>query len=149
MKFTKRLAIIGFEINPSDLYISNKAIDGSQMKLWFNIYNCKLIRHKRKANDRMIKCICQEYESIFEDGSGKMEVSWGTVYEYLLITLDYTAHGKVSITIFSYIEDIITAFDKADPKGKGKKSSAATNTIFAVNKYCKKLISKKLWISTI
>ena len=65
LKFTKSLKIIGFEINPSDLYISNKAIDWSQMKICFHVYNCKLIRHKRKANDRMIKCICQEYESIF------------------------------------------------------------------------------------
>ena len=78
----------------------------------------------------MIKWIRQEYESIFEDGSGKMEVSWGKVYEYLVNNLYYTARGKVSITIFSYIEDILTVFDKADPKGKGTKSSATTNNIF-------------------
>ena len=51
----------------------------------------------------MIKWLQQEYESIFEDGSGKMSVRRGKVHEYLGITLDYTVHGQVRITMFSYI----------------------------------------------
>ena len=33
--------------------------------------------------------------------------------------LDYIVFGQVRITVFSYIEDILTAFYKEDPKGKG------------------------------
>ena len=54
------------------------------------------------------------------------------VHEYLGMTLDYTVFGQVNIPMLSYIEEIITAFDKAYPKGKGSKSSAATNNIFVV-----------------
>ena len=48
------------------------------------------------------------------------------------------------ITMFSYIENILTAFDKADPKGKGAKSIAAPNNIFVVKEDCKKLDQVKV-----
>ena len=63
----------------------------------------------------MIGWLCQEYEIIFENGSGKMSVSRENIYEYLGMTLDYTVHGQVSTTIISYIEDILAAFDKVEP----------------------------------
>ena len=45
--------------------------------------------------------------------------------------------------MLSYIEEIITPFDKADSKGKGMKSSAALNNLFVVNEYCKKMDQEK------
>ena len=53
--------------------------------------------------------------------------------------LDYTVCGQVRITMLSYIEEIITTFDNVDQKGKGKKSIAASNNLFVINKDCKKL----------
>ena len=73
-----------------------------------------------------------------------MSVSQGKVHEYLGMTLDYTVRAQVIITMFSYIEYILTAFNKADPKGKGTKSSTAPNNIFVVNKDCKKLDQEKV-----
>ena len=55
------------------------------------------------------------------------------------MTLYYTVFGQVRITVLSYIEEIITTFNNSDPKGKGKKSSAAPNNLFVLNKDCKKL----------
>ena len=46
--------------------------------------------------------------------------------------------------MFSYIEDILTAFDKEYPKGNGTKSSTTPNNIFVVNKDCKKLDQEKV-----
>ena len=43
------------------------------------------------------------------------------------MTLDYTIRGQVIITMTSYIEDILVAFDKTDPKGDGTKSSTSPN----------------------
>ena len=37
----------------------------------------------------MIKWFRQEYDTIFEDRSGKMSVSRGKVHEYLGMTLEY------------------------------------------------------------
>jgi hypothetical protein len=61
-----------------------------------------------------------------------MTVSRGNIHKYLGLTLDYTVRGQVKITMFNYVDEIITAFDKAEPKGGGTKSSAAPDSIFKV-----------------
>jgi hypothetical protein len=81
----------------------------------------------------MIDWLWQQYESIFEDGSGQMTVSRGRVHKYLGMTLDYTAHSQVNILMFDYVDEIINSFDKAEPKGGGTKSSAAPDDLLKVN----------------
>ena len=46
--------------------------------------------------------------------------------------------------MLSYIEEIITASDKEDPKGKATKSSASPNNLSVVNKDYKKLYQEKV-----
>jgi hypothetical protein len=60
----------------------------------------------------MIEWLRLNYESIFEDGSGKMKVSRGKIHEYLGMTLDFTQPGVVRVTMFKYIDEIITTFLK-------------------------------------
>ncbi len=138
-KFTKSLTDIGFEMNPYDPCVANKMIDGEQMTICFHVDDCKLSHRNKKTNDRMIEWLHQEYESIFEDGSGEMSVSRGKVHKYLGMTLDYTVRGQVKITMFDYIDEILTAFDKAEPKGGGTKSSAASENLFRVDEDREKL----------
>ena len=64
-KFAKSLTSIGFEINPYNPFVANKVIDVSQMTICFHVDYCKLSHRESKANDRMIKWLCQKYESIF------------------------------------------------------------------------------------
>ena len=89
--------------------------------------------------DRMIDYHRKEYESIFEDGSGKMNVKRGKVHEYLRTTIDYCEPGKAKVTMLNFVEEILTAFAKADPKSTGTKSSAAPENLFVVNEECEKL----------
>jgi hypothetical protein len=42
-----------------------------------------------------------------------MTVSRGKMHKYLGMTLDNTVHGQVKITMFGYVDEILTAFDKA------------------------------------
>jgi hypothetical protein len=91
----------------------------------------------------MIDWLRQEYESIFEDGSGTMTVSRGRVHKYLGITLDDTIRGRVNISMFNYVDEIFDAFDKAEPKEGGTKSSAAPDNLFKVNKDHEKLLPDK------
>jgi hypothetical protein len=42
--------------------------------------------------------------------------------------------------MFDYVDEIINAFDKAEPKGGGTKSSAAPDDLFKVNEDREKLI---------
>jgi Reverse transcriptase (RNA-dependent DNA polymerase) len=138
-KFSKSLISYGFEFNPYDPCVANKMIDGSQMTICFHVDDCKLSHVNPKVMDDMIAWLKQEYESIFEDGSGQMVVSRGKTHKYLGMTLDYTTTGQVKITMFDYVQEILTAFDEADPKATGLKTSAAPENLFKINENSPKL----------
>jgi len=143
-KFVKSLTDIGFEINPYDPCVANKMIDRKQMTICWHVDDLKASHVKIKVMDRMIKYLRQEYESIFEDGSGRMVVSRGKIHKYLGMTLDYSVRGQVKISMFEYIDEILTAFDKAEPKGGGTKSSAAPDNLFTINEDCEKISQEKV-----
>jgi len=142
--FVKSLTKIGFVLNPYDPCVANKLIGGRQMTICFHVDDCKLSHVNPAENDRMIDHLGKEYESIFEDGSGKMAVSRGKVHTYLGMKLDYTVRGQVKITMFDYIEEILTAFNKTEPKGTGTKSSAAPVNLFTVDEDREKLTPGKV-----
>jgi hypothetical protein len=72
-----------------------------------------------------------------------MAVIRGKIYNYIGMNLDYTVRGQVKITMFDYAYEILTAFDKAEPKGGGTKTSAAPGSIFKVDDNCEKLKQEK------
>ena len=80
-------------------------IDGQKITICYPINDFKFSHHRSKVNDRMIKWLRQEYESILEDGLGKMTVSRGKVHKYLGMTLDYTVSGKVQITMIYLLDE--------------------------------------------
>jgi hypothetical protein len=142
-RFCKTLTDIGFELNPYDPCVANKMIDGHQMTITFHVDDCKFSHKRPKTMDKMIHWLRQEYESVFTDSSGKMTVSRGKVHTYLGMTIDYTTRGEVKITMLEFVDEIIAAFDKADPTGGGTKSSVALENLFKVDGYCAKLRPKK------
>jgi hypothetical protein len=142
-KFVKSLMDIDFVINPYDPCIANKMIEGDQRTICFHVYDCKLSHCKTKVMDSMIEYLWKEYESIFKDGSGAMKVSRGEIHKYLGMTLDYTLRGHVEITMFDYIDDILTAVGKAEPKGGGTNRSAAPDSLFKVDENCEKIKQDK------
>jgi hypothetical protein len=72
-----------------------------------------------------------------------MTVSRGKIHKYLCMTLDYTVRGQVKITMFDYVNEILTAFDKAEPKGGGTKTSAAIDSLLKVDESFEKLKQNK------
>jgi hypothetical protein len=143
-KFSKSLTNIGFKFNPYNPCVANKQMSGSQMTICFHVDDCKLSHKSPKYNNRMMKWLRKEYKSIFEDCYGKMAVSRGKVHTYLGMKLDYILRGRVMITMFDYIEEIIVAFDKADPEGGGTETSAAPANLFKVDEDCEKLNATRL-----
>jgi hypothetical protein len=135
--------VIDFIINPYASCVANKIIEGEQMTICFHVDDCKLSHRKKTVMDRIIGYLWQEYESIFEDGSGAMTVSRGKIHKYLGMTLDYSVPGQVKITILDYVDEIIAAFDKAEPKGGGTKTSADPDSLFKVKEDCEKLAQVK------
>jgi hypothetical protein len=59
------------------------------------------------------------------------------------MTLDYSVPGQVKIKMLEYVNEILAAFDKAEPKGGGTKTSAATDCLFKVGEDCDKLTQVK------
>jgi hypothetical protein len=96
-----------------------------------------------KVNDAFIEALRDEYESIFEDGSGKMTVTRGKKHTYLGMQLDYSVPGQVSVSMFGYIQEILDLFDKEAPKCTGTKTSAAPVDLFRVQPECIKLSPAK------
>jgi hypothetical protein len=141
-KFLKSLTNIDF-INPYDPCVANKIIEGEQMTICFHVDDCKLSHRKKTVMDRMIGYLRQEYKSIFEDGSGAMKVSRGKIHKYIGMTLDYSVPGQVKITMLEYVNEILAAFNKAEPKGGGTNTSAAPDSLFKVDEDCKKLAQVK------
>jgi hypothetical protein len=92
--FVKSLTDIDSIINPYDPCVVNKIIEGEKITICFHIDDCKLSHRKKTFMDRMIGYLQQEYESIFEDGSGAMTVSRGKIHNYLGMTLDYSVQEK-------------------------------------------------------
>jgi hypothetical protein len=93
--------------------VANKIIEGDHMTICFHVDDFKLSHRKTKVMDIMTEYLRQEYESIFEDGSGAMLVNRGKIHQYLGMALDYTVRGQVKITMFVYVDQILSAFDKA------------------------------------
>jgi hypothetical protein len=115
-------------------------VRGKQLTICWHVDDLKVSHVMPKVMDRMIKYLVRkEYESIFEDGSGAMEVSRGKTHKYLGMTLDYNVRGQVSVTVFDHLDDILTVFEKIEPNGGGTKTSAAPTNLFTVNEDCEKL----------
>lgn len=145
-KFSKSLIKKGFLFNPYDPCVANKVVDGSQMTICFHVDDCKLSHKSSKSMDDMIDWLKLEYESIFEDGSGKMTVNRGKVHKYLGMTLDFSKKGQVQISMFDYINEILAAYELvalAEPRSLGTKPSAAPPDLFTVNEDSEKLDPQK------
>jgi hypothetical protein len=142
-KFVKSLTDIDFIINLYYPCVSKKIMEGEQMTICFHVDACKLSHRKKTVMDRMIGYLWQEYESIFEDGSGAMTVSRGKIHKYLGMTLDYRVPGQVKITMLDYVDEILYAFHKVELKGGGMKTSAAPDGLFKVDEDCEKLAQAK------
>jgi hypothetical protein len=69
-KFVKSLMNIGFIINTYNPCVANKIIEGKQMTICFHVDDGKLSHRKKKLMDTMIEYLREEYEIIFEDGTG-------------------------------------------------------------------------------
>jgi hypothetical protein len=143
-KFAKSLTDIHFIINPYDPCVANKIIRGKQMTMCWHVDGLKASHIMTKVMDRIIQYLRHEYKSIFKDGSSEMVVSRGKVHKYLGMDLNYTVLGKVKISMFDYIEEILKAFVTAEPKGAGTKSSAAPDNLFMVNEDCIKVSPEKV-----
>ena len=54
-------------------------------------------------------------------------------HNYLGMTLDYTEGGTIKIIMIYYIDEIIAAFDEAEPRGHGINISNVPEVLYKVD----------------
>jgi hypothetical protein len=138
-KFVKTLTRNNFIINPYDPCTANRIVEGKQQTCLWHVDDVKLSHVDTGVQDEFIEVLREEYEQIFEDGSGKMTVSRGKKHTYLGMQLDFSIAGEVSISMFDYLREVLEIYEKEEPKCIGIKSSAAPTNLFRVDEDCPKL----------
>ncbi len=92
-KFTRSLKNQGYVMNSYDPCVWNKMIEKKQITICFHVDDCKVSHKLAQVVDEAIEWLRQDYESIFEDGSGAMVVHQGLVHRYLGMPIDYSMSG--------------------------------------------------------
>ena len=106
-KFVKTIKSTGLQLNPYDTCVANFLVDSKQKKVCFHVDDCKLSHQDIEVDDNFFNTLRDEYESAFEDGSGKMKVIQLKLYEYLGMTLDYSIKFQFKITRMYYSNEIM------------------------------------------
>jgi hypothetical protein len=141
-KFVKSLTKKGFKLNPYNGCVDNKTVNGKQIMICFHVDDCKISHKSIKVVDESIDWLQAEYESIFEDGLGEMNIHKGKVHNYMVRSLDFSHKGQCRVFMYDYLDGILEAFDEAANKnGEGyitvKKrhcvKTAAPDNLFGVN----------------
>jgi hypothetical protein len=139
-------------MNPYDPYVWNRQIHGKQCTICFHIDDCKILHVSGKVLDHIIGWLHRDFESVFEDGSRKLKEHQGKVHTYLGMTLDFSTKYQFKILMVEFVKELIAAWEKAAPKfdnegfkkvhakrGQKKKTSAAPDNLFKINKDSEKL----------
>ncbi len=112
-KFAESLAKNELIMNPYDPCVWNKIINSKQCTICFHVDDCKISHVSVEVLDNIIAWLCEEYENVFTDSSGKMKVARGKVHKYLGMMLDFTVKYVVKATMIEYVNEIIASWDKA------------------------------------
>jgi len=151
-KFTTSLLNDGYKMNPYDACVWNKTIRGKQCTICFHVDDCKISHASKQVVDDVIEWLRKDYESVFEDGSGKMKIHRGKTHTYLGMTLDFSTAKQIRISMTEYVKEIVAAWDKAAPRiddhgfvkvkskrGRKGRSSAAPENLFRIDEDATKL----------
>jgi len=125
----------GFKINEYNQCVANKTINGRLCTVIWHVDDLKISHVDKKVVEDIIGLLNEKFgkESLLTTTRGK-------VLEYLGMTLDYSTEGKVKISMYNYIDKLLTELP-SDMNGAVK--TPAASHLFNVNKDAKKLQEDK------
>ena len=100
--YSTTLVSLGFELNPYDLCVANKIIEGSQCTVAFYVDDNK-ISHK---NPKVVEQVIQEIEKHF----GKLTVSTPNEFDFLGMDIKLRSDRKVQIKMEKQIQEALDWF---------------------------------------
>jgi hypothetical protein len=106
-KFRADIESIGFEINPYDICVANRTVNGKQHTITWHVDDLKSSHIDPKVNDRFAKWCESTYGS---DDLGNVKIVRGKVHDYLAMILDYTQDGALKLDMKYYIKGMLDDF---------------------------------------
>jgi Reverse transcriptase (RNA-dependent DNA polymerase) len=119
---------LGFELNPYDLCVANKMIDGKQCTICWYVDDLKISHVDPNVVTRVIEMI----ESRF----GKMTVTRGDSHVYVGMNIHFPGNGEVKVTMNEYIKECVEDFPE---DCTGTVRSPAAEHLFQVDEACPKI----------
>ena len=126
------LTKLGFVMNNYDECTFNKMINDKQCTIQFHADDLKLSHLEQKELDNIISHL----NDIFGSEGELLAASYGKIYEYLDMTIDWSVDRKVIFTMYGYLEDILA---EAPDDFDGEDVLPAISNLFQVDEACKKL----------
>jgi hypothetical protein len=131
-KFRKDMETIGFEVNPYDICVANRTVNGKQQTVTWHVDDLKSSHVDPKVNDEFAQWCEATYGS---DDLGHVKVVRGKVHDYLGMIMDFTQEGALKIDMKYYIEGMLEEF----PYEVKPKATPWTEKLLKVQKDATKL----------
>jgi Reverse transcriptase (RNA-dependent DNA polymerase) len=124
-KHTADLVKWGFVINPYDMFVANKTINGKQCTVVWHVDDVKISHVDPNVVTEVIALFSAEYAKL-----SPLTISRGKIHEYLGMTLDYSVKGKVKISMTDYV---INMLKELPVDMEGVAATPASPHLFTVN----------------
>ena len=122
----------GFEVNLYDWCVVNKHINGKQCTIGWHVDDLKISHVNEEVVEGIIRALNNKYGK-----ETPITVYRGPIQEYLGMTINYTAKGKVSFSMPQYIADLL--LECPESIIKGTLTTPAANHLFQTNENTEKL----------
>jgi hypothetical protein len=106
-KFRNDIESIGFEVNPYDICVANRMIDGKQHTVTWHVDDLKSSHMDPRVNDKFHIWCEKVYGS---DALGHVKVVRGKIHDYLAMILDFSISGAMKLDMIYYIIQMIKDF---------------------------------------
>jgi hypothetical protein len=121
----------GFKVNDYDQCVMNKTINGRQCTIIWHVDDLKISHVNKEVVEDIIEMLNKKFGK-----ESPLTTTRGRILEYLGMTLDYSTKGKVKISMYDYIDKLLTELP-SDMNGSAR--TPAASHLFNVNKDAKKL----------
>ena len=111
-KLTKALLSYSFELNPYNLCVAHKIVNGEQLTICWHVDNLKSSHINPKVNNKLLQWIEDTFRQL-----GEVKKTQDPLHDYLGMTLDYSVPGQVSIDMSHYVKKMVKEFPQESLKG--------------------------------
>jgi hypothetical protein len=125
------LVDMGFEVNPYDMCVANKTINGKQCTIVWHVDDLKISHMESDVLEDIVDQLNKKYGTI-----NPLVVTQGDVHDYLGMRLDFTEPGKVKVNMENYIQEML---DELPADMAGTATSPAADYLLAVDPECERL----------